>query len=93
MYRPGNYVKPGLEESLATIEKLDKPVVGYKVLGAGRVRPHDTLALRLQTAEAQRRHLRRSFAQKEPQRDKGECGADQKVHRPDERLTSSTPGE
>jgi len=43
MYRPDNYVKPGLEESLATIEKLDKPVVGYKVLGAGRVRPHDTL--------------------------------------------------
>ena len=43
MYRPDNYVKPGLEESLATIEKLDKPVVGYKVLGAGRVRPQDTL--------------------------------------------------
>jgi hypothetical protein len=43
MYRPDNYVKQGLEQSLATIEKLDKPVVGYKVLGAGRVRPQDTL--------------------------------------------------
>lgn len=43
MYRPDNYVEAGLEESLATIEKLDKPVVGYKVLGAGRIRPHDTL--------------------------------------------------
>jgi hypothetical protein len=43
MYRPDDYVKEGLEESLATIEKLEKPVVGYKVLGAGRVRPADTL--------------------------------------------------
>lgn len=39
MYRPDNYVKEGLAESLATIEKLDKPVVGYKVLGAGRIAP------------------------------------------------------
>jgi hypothetical protein len=43
MYRPDDYVKKGLEESLATIEKLTKPVVGYKVLGAGRVNPADTL--------------------------------------------------
>lgn len=43
MYRPDNYVKAGLEQSLATIEKLNKPVVGYKVLGAGRLRPQDTL--------------------------------------------------
>jgi hypothetical protein len=43
MYRPDNYVKAGLEQSLATIEKLDKTVVGYKVLGAGRLRPQDTL--------------------------------------------------
>ena len=43
MYRPDDYVKDGLEESLITIEKLDKPVVGYKVLGAGRIKPADTL--------------------------------------------------
>ncbi|MGA2034926.1 MAG: hypothetical protein ABSG68_21975 [Thermoguttaceae bacterium] len=43
LYRPDNYVREGLEESLATIEKLDKPVVAYKVLGAGRVLPKDTL--------------------------------------------------
>jgi len=43
MYRPDNYVQEGLEESLATIEKLGKPVVCYKVLAAGRVKPADTL--------------------------------------------------
>jgi hypothetical protein len=43
LYRPDNYVKPGLEESLAVIEKLAKPVVAYKVLGAGRILPQDTL--------------------------------------------------
>jgi hypothetical protein len=43
MYRPDNYVRKGLEESLSTIEKLDKPVVGYKVLGAGRIKPTETL--------------------------------------------------
>ena len=43
LYRPDNYVREGLEESLATIERLDKPVVAYKVLGAGRVLPKDTL--------------------------------------------------
>jgi len=36
-------VPEGLEESLAVIAKLDKPVVGYKVLGAGRILPKDTL--------------------------------------------------
>ena len=43
MYRPDRYVKEGLEESLATIEQLDKPVIGYKVLGAGRIKPEETL--------------------------------------------------
>ena len=42
LYRPDNYIPAGLEESLATIEKLDKPVVAYKVLGAGRILPKDT---------------------------------------------------
>jgi len=43
LYRPDDYIKEGLEESLAVIEKLEKPVVGYKVLGAGRILPKDTL--------------------------------------------------
>jgi len=43
LYRPDNYVPGGLEQSLTTIEKLDKPVVAYKVLGAGRVAPKQTL--------------------------------------------------
>jgi len=42
LYRPDNYIPGGLEESLATIEKLDKPVIAYKVLGAGRILPKDT---------------------------------------------------
>jgi hypothetical protein len=42
LYRPDNYIPGGLEESLATIAKLDKPVVAYKVLGAGRILPKDT---------------------------------------------------
>ena len=42
LYRPDNYTREGLEESLATIEKLNKPVVGYKALGAGRILPKDT---------------------------------------------------
>jgi hypothetical protein len=33
LYRPDNYVREGLEESLATIEKLDKPVIAYKRSG------------------------------------------------------------
>jgi hypothetical protein len=43
LYRPDTYVREGLEESLATIEKLTKPVVAYKALGAGRVMPAETL--------------------------------------------------
>jgi hypothetical protein len=43
LYRPDHYVRQGLDESLATIEKLRKPVVAYKVLGAGRILPKDTL--------------------------------------------------
>ena len=41
--RSTNYVREGLEESLATIEKLNKPVIASKVLGAGRILPKDTL--------------------------------------------------
>ncbi len=43
LYRPDNFVPEGLEESLATIERLSKPVVGYKALGAGRILPKETL--------------------------------------------------
>ncbi|MCF7709178.1 MAG: hypothetical protein K9N52_09800 [Verrucomicrobia bacterium] len=43
LYRPDNYVPEGLEESLTTIEKLAKPVIAYKVLGAGRIQPKKTL--------------------------------------------------
>jgi hypothetical protein len=43
LYRPDNYVSEGLAESLETISKLTKPVVAYKVLGAGRILPKDTL--------------------------------------------------
>lgn len=43
MYRPDNYVPAGLEESLAAIEKITKPVIAYKVLGAGRIKPAATL--------------------------------------------------
>ena len=41
MYRPDDYVKEGLEESLRVVEKLAKPVVAYKVLGAGRFAPKE----------------------------------------------------
>jgi hypothetical protein len=43
LYRPDNYVRAGLEDSLATIEKIAKPVIAYKVLGAGRFAPKDAL--------------------------------------------------
>ncbi len=43
LYRPDNFVEAGLKESLATIAKLEKPVVAYKVLGAGRFLPKDAL--------------------------------------------------
>ncbi len=43
MYRPDDYIRSGFDESMAAIEKLQKPVVAYKVLGAGRILPRDTL--------------------------------------------------
>jgi hypothetical protein len=43
MYRPDTYVPAGLEESLRVIEKISKPVIGYKALGAGRFAPKDAL--------------------------------------------------
>jgi|WetSurMetagenome_2_1015567.scaffolds.fasta_scaffold42968_3 hypothetical protein len=43
MYRPDTYVAAGLEESLRAIEKMSKPVIGYKALGAGRFAPKDAL--------------------------------------------------
>jgi hypothetical protein len=52
MYRPDDYVKEGLEESFATIAKLAKPVVGYKVLGAGRFAPKDALPVVLKRLKA-----------------------------------------
>jgi hypothetical protein len=52
LYRPDNYVREGLEESLATIEKLAKPVMAYKVLGAGRILPKDTFPYVFQRLKA-----------------------------------------
>lgn len=43
MYRPDDYVPEGLAESLATLDKLEKPVVAYKALGAGRILPKEAL--------------------------------------------------
>ena len=43
MYRPDDYIRSGFDEFMAAIEKLRKPVVAYKVLGAGRILPRDTL--------------------------------------------------
>jgi hypothetical protein len=43
LYRPDDYVRSGFDESLATIDKLPKPVIAYKVLGAGRFPPRDAL--------------------------------------------------
>ena len=43
LYRPDHYVRAGLEESLATIAQIEKPVVAYKALGAGRFLPQDAL--------------------------------------------------
>jgi len=39
VYQPENYSQKCLELALATIRKLNKPVVAYKVLAAGRIRP------------------------------------------------------
>lgn len=41
VYRPDDYVPAGFAESLAVIEKLEKPVVAYKALGAGRIAPQE----------------------------------------------------
>lgn len=39
VYQPENYSPTCLQQALATIGKLDKPVVAYKVLAAGRIPP------------------------------------------------------
>ncbi|MFW6161139.1 MAG: hypothetical protein ACODAJ_00120 [Planctomycetota bacterium] len=39
LYQPENYSPKCLQQALATIEKLHKPVVAYKVLAAGRIAP------------------------------------------------------
>ena len=64
LYRPDNYVREGLEESLATIEKLDKPVVAYKALGAGRIMPGDTLPVRVSAFETKGRRLASACSQR-----------------------------
>ncbi len=43
VYQPENYSQQCLEQALATIAKLEKPVVAYKVLGAGRIMPKEAL--------------------------------------------------
>jgi hypothetical protein len=44
MYQPENYSTKCRDQALATIRKLDKPVVAYKVLAAGRLAPGEALA-------------------------------------------------
>jgi len=39
VYQPENYDPKCLKQALATIKQLDKPVVAYKVLAAGRLEP------------------------------------------------------
>lgn len=39
VYQPENYSSKCREQALATVAKLDKPVVAYKVLAAGRILP------------------------------------------------------
>jgi len=39
LYQPENYGPQCLEQALATVAKLDKPVVVYKALAAGRLEP------------------------------------------------------
>jgi len=43
VYQPENYSNECLQQALATIARLDKPVVAYKVLAAGRVLPKEAL--------------------------------------------------
>ena len=51
-FQPDNYSKKLRDLAVATIRKLDKPVVGYKILGAGRLRPEEAFAFAF-------KHLRR----------------------------------
>ena len=44
MYQPENYSTKCRDQALATIRKLDKPVVAYKVLAAGRLKPKEAFA-------------------------------------------------
>ena len=44
VYQPENYSSKCRDQALATIRKLDKPVVAYKVLAAGRLAPKDAFA-------------------------------------------------
>jgi len=39
LYQPENYSEKCRDMAMTTIKKLDKPVVGYKVLAAGRIPP------------------------------------------------------
>lgn len=39
VYQPENYSRSCWQQAIATIRKLDKPVVAYKVLAAGRLAP------------------------------------------------------
>jgi len=44
VYQPENYNPECLKQALATIRQLDKPVVAYKVLAAGRLAPKKAFA-------------------------------------------------
>jgi hypothetical protein len=48
VYQPENYSRECLDQALATIARLDKPVVAYKVLAAGRVLPDTAFVSLLQ---------------------------------------------
>ena len=38
------YVLEHRDQAVATIKKIDKPVIGYKILGAGRLKPQEAFA-------------------------------------------------
>ena len=44
VYQPENYSTKCRDQAIATIRKLDKPVVAYKVLAAGRLAPKEAFA-------------------------------------------------
>ena len=44
VYQPDNYKPECLKQAIATIRQLDKPVVAYKVLAAGRLAPKKAFA-------------------------------------------------